>query len=256
MVRRLIVILALCAASASAVSLRDLVARISAVGVSESPYAYLSTNLVAWWKLDEGSGSTVIDSSVYTNAGSTVNSPYWTNAVPSLSFANPYSLCLNGNTQGCVIADSTSLKPTSAITVAAWINPNNVTANKIIVDHQSGAPYYGYIMLMLTNKFLVNAAYNVNGKDVVSVSSIATNTWTHVLFTYDSADIRIYINGVLDKTTVATGAVSYTVTQSLTLGKRAVSGISSPFNGLLDDVRIYNRALTSNEVSYISSGGL
>ena len=87
-----------------------------------------------------------------------------------------------------------------------------------------------------------------------SVNGIPTNVYSHVAFTYDGATIRIYINGVLDASAASSiGNLAQANTQELKIGGL---GNSFAFIGGVDEVGIYNRALTAAEIQSISNAGL
>ena len=79
-----------------------------------------------------------------------------------------------------------------------------------------------------------------------SNSTTPINTWTHVAVTYDGAAVRHYINGVLDRTTAVSCAVTNTNSRPIRIG--ANGGGGEVMNGLIDEVRIYNRPLSAAEI--------
>ena len=81
--------------------------------------------------------------------------------------------------------------------------------------------------------------------DTTSPSALPVNTWTHVAVTYDGAALRLYVNAAQVSSRAVTGAV-VTSTGALRIGGNAVWG--EFFSGLIDDVRIYNRALTAPQI--------
>ena len=82
--------------------------------------------------------------------------------------------------------------------------------------------------------------YNAAGTTV-----LALNTWTHLATTYDGAALRLYVNGVLAKSRTLSGSIIAS-TGPLDIGSDAVWG--EYFAGLIDDVRVYNRALSQTEI--------
>ena len=72
---------------------------------------------------------------------------------------------------------------------------------------------------------------------------IPTGTWTHIAGTYDGANLRLYVNGVLVKTQARTGTI-FSSPNPLYIG-----GKGSQFSGLIDEVRVYNRALSAAEIN-------
>src|SRR5262249_21991041 len=88
-------------------------------------------------------------------------------------------------------------------------------------------------------------------------SVLATSTWTHLAVTYDGSNVRLYVNGNLTSTTPATGSIT-TSTNPLQIGSDSIYGQS--FNGLIDEVRVYNAALTASQIQTdmatpVSGGG-
>ena len=78
-----------------------------------------------------------------------------------------------------------------------------------------------------------------------NTAASATGAWTHLAVTYDGANLRLYVNGVQTASRALTGSI-VTTTGLLKIGGNAVSG--EWFNGLIDEVRIYNRALTAAQI--------
>ena len=96
--------------------------------------------------------------------------------------------------------------------------------------------------------------YNVLGNYMASNNPILLNTWQHVAYTYDQSAVNIYINGVLNKTLGANGHIMVMddhVGIGANLDSTGALFINNyrRFNGAIDDVRIYNRALTGTEVT-------
>jgi concanavalin A-like lectin/glucanase superfamily protein len=87
---------------------------------------------------------------------------------------------------------------------------------------------------------------NVGGeRDARGTTALPTATWSHLAVAYDGTTVRLYVNGVQAATSAAGGPMAGS-TQPLKLGGNAVWG--EWFAGLLDDVRVYNRALSATEI--------
>src|SRR5207248_10159623 len=82
---------------------------------------------------------------------------------------------------------------------------------------------------------------------VRSATAIPMNTWTHLATTYDGTNQRFYVNGVLVKTVVNAGAIVQS-NGALRIGGNN-SSFYEFFNGLIDEVRVYNRALSAAEIA-------
>ena len=91
----------------------------------------------------------------------------------------------------------------------------------------------------------VGQVYLGGEQNAVGTASLALNAWTHLAVTYDGSNLRLYVNGTLVRTTAMSGSMAAS-TGVLRLGGNSVWG--EWFSGLMDDVRIYNRALSTAEV--------
>ena len=80
---------------------------------------------------------------------------------------------------------------------------------------------------------------------VAAPSAIAVNTWTHLALTFDGATLRMFVNGAQVSTRAVTGAAVVT-SRALRIGGNSVWG--EYFRGVIDEVRIYNRALAAAEI--------
>jgi YD repeat-containing protein len=147
----------------------------------------------------------------------------------------------------------------TGLTLEFWVNPTDVTRNGRMVGWHSGlgsaSTNFGVNVQMLGRT--VNAQiYDLAGlSHDVSVANILTNnTWTHVAVTYDRAASqgRVYING-MPRNTVTVG--SYTPRTSYKLFFGNVPFDPNFFRGMLDEVSIYDHALTSNEVAAVFAAG-
>ena len=82
---------------------------------------------------------------------------------------------------------------------------------------------------------------------------LSANIWNHLVGTYDGTTLRIYVDGVLAGSTVAVGTIDATTLDSLIGVHNSLA--TNFFNGLLDDVRIYNRALSNDEIKQLYNMG-
>jgi hypothetical protein len=77
------------------------------------------------------------------------------------------------------------------------------------------------------------------------VLQLPLNAWTHLAATYDGAALRLYVNGALASTRAMTGPITASASP-LRIGGNTIWG--EFFNGVIDELRIYNRALTAQEI--------
>jgi hypothetical protein len=96
-----------------------------------------------------------------------------------------------------------------------------------------------------------NIGNNSTSKKVNTNASITLNTWTHIAATYDGSNLKIYLNGILDNTTTANLGIIYSNT--LVIGAWTTNN-NYPFNGKINDVRIYNHCLSAKEIEEIAKG--
>jgi PKD repeat protein len=196
--------------------------------------------LVAAYGFNEGTGTTTKDSSGRGNIG-TIASAVWASAG---KFGK--ALSFNGTSSWITVADSASLDLTSGMTLEAWVYPTAaMSAWRMLIGKQQpgGLAYFLYAngeVNRPVSGIYTSAEYVVNGSSVLPI-----NTWTHLAGTYDGAYQRLYVNGVLVSSRVQTGAIR-TSNDVLRIGGNSIW--NEYFKGLIDEVRIYNRALSATEI--------
>jgi hypothetical protein len=197
--------------------------------------------LVGWWTFDEGSGNIAADSSGNGNDG-TLNGPLeWTTEGKiggGMAFTGPYNFVL--------VEDAPSLNMTDEITIAAWINPS-WTGNNRILQKSSGGGDNQYRLIKEGGnniRFHIPPASNFE----VTGNIPPQGEWTHLAATYDGSMIKVYYDGVVVGETEFSGAMGTSDGQLFIGNKWAQAPAGDEFNGLMDDVRIYNRALTLSEI--------
>ncbi|MGI9237413.1 MAG: FG-GAP-like repeat-containing protein, partial [Woeseiaceae bacterium] len=157
------------------------------------------------------------------------------------------ALDFNGSSDHVVIDNTASLNITGTeISLVAWINPRDggVNIGSRIISKRTNAGG-SEVYAMFTDRYRLT--FHIDGQDMVSSHIIRLDDWTHVAMIYDGADMRIYVNGVLDVETplVKTDPIDES-NRAVHLGMR--EGEALHFNGIIDDVQIYNRALSASEV--------
>jgi Concanavalin A-like lectin/glucanases superfamily len=138
-----------------------------------------------------------------------------------------------------------------SLTISAWIYPRSLGQNSLgrIVDKiDTGS--LGYSLTI--NQGQLNLEIN-NTNHFSSSNAITLNTWQHVVVTYDGAHVQYYINGSPFGSPLTETAIPLANAIPLRIGNRANG--DRTFDGLLDDVRIYDRALSSAEVQQLYQGG-
>jgi Concanavalin A-like lectin/glucanases superfamily len=210
------------------------------------------SGLVAHWSFDEGAGTSAGDSSGNGHAGTLTYGPGW--AAPSACKLGG-CLSLDGIDDYVRVRDAAQLRLTGDVTVAAWIKPTALGAGKrslvskryefeLGAIHES-APH----RLQWSHK---DASGTLLSGDLTASTEL--NQWQHVVLVRSAAtrQIRGYKNGSLALTSTyasAPGTSSY----SLNIGRNP--GGNQHFKGLIDEVRVYDRALGAAEVQAVYGQG-
>ncbi len=203
--------------------------------------------VLAGYAFDEGSGTVAADASGRGLTGTLTGGASWGPGKYGTAVR------LNGNNQYVALGEPPTLRLTGSMTVSAWINSAAFPADDAAVVSRRGS-----IGMQLDTTIdrgprtigfkLTNSA----GNDMFRYGSTAmqTGTWYHIAGVYDAStsSLDVYLNGLLDN-----GALVGTVTSAqqnspddVFIGRRASGGFE--FNGSIDDVRIYDRALTAAEI--------
>jgi len=203
-----------------------------------------NTDLFAHWKLDESSGLTASDSSIFGgNPGTLTGTPVPT-WVPAGGVVDGAIQFNGANYVNC--GDIETPEMCTAMTCTAWIKVNSFT-----VGYQAvlGKGYTAW--RIIRDAASNNIMFSVNSATASTVNSTNVNDgqWHHIAAVYDSAanSIKLYVDGVASSST-ANGAIG-TNAYSIMLGVNPDQlGDPSYFNGYMDDVRLYQYALTQAEV--------
>ena len=230
---------------------------LSAISALAVPLGFRQTDtlrfgLIGWWTFNNASGTNFADSS---GSG---NNAFATNAVlfgPGV--IGSAMLATNGVFCG---SNNASLHP-SAITVSAWVKSGGVqvsTATVIVdpISNDTGPSYVSYAFQFSTTAI---PWWVLGGGGsylkLLGASGLPTGQWELVTGTYDGSSLAcLYTNGVLCTTGTLTGPLTYTPDQ-ICIGWESPYGFTRTFNGSIDDVRIYNRALTAAEILQLYGGG-
>jgi hypothetical protein len=135
---------------------------------------------------------------------------------------------------------------TSRMTIEAWVYPTTLSSwRTVILKEMSGS--LSYALYAYDNAPRPAAYINTGGSDLsaLGTAGIALNTWTHLAATYDGTTLRLFVNGTQVGSRATTGSIR-TSTNPLRIGGNVIWG--EYFSGRIDEVRIYNRALSQAEI--------
>ncbi|NOY71716.1 MAG: hypothetical protein GXP14_04970 [Gammaproteobacteria bacterium] len=220
----------------------------------------IGSGLVGHWNFDETSGTSAADGSGFGNIGTHINSPAISNNIPSVNFINDRSLSFDGIDDYIDAGTHFSLKPVDQVTVSLWAYIDSSSQWESIVanawDNGSSESGYDLFFSNNTNGIAFRVATSSNNLfATTSVTTLQLGQWYHLAGTYDGSSIKLYVNGTLNSSVLKSGNINYSPLPSgLYIGKFQDSNESNEFDGNIDDVRIYNRALSAAEVSALASG--
>ncbi|GAA4427550.1 hypothetical protein GCM10023148_31290 [Actinokineospora soli] len=195
-------------------------------------------SLVAAYGFDEGGGASLLDRSGNGHTGA-LSGPVWT------AGRTGGGLSFDGVNDWVTVADGPKLDLTNRMTLSAWVRPTSSAGwrTAVMKERAGGLSYALY-----PAGFNQPSGYLGIGGDVAVTgpSTLPVNAWSHVAFTYDGAVMRLYVNGTQVATAAQTGSAAVS-SSPLRLGGNSVWG--EWFAGVMDDVRVYNRALSAAEVA-------
>jgi hypothetical protein len=212
---------------------------ITAAPVAASP----GPGLVGLWHCDEASGTdTAYDSSGNGNDGTLMGDADFAAGY----FGNAVSLDGNGDYVGFG-SNVGSFDLSDSFTIEAWINPALDNTNDVIYGNAWAEPGY-HVRINTLNKvrfILIQTGSIYKGID----SSVLTAGWHHIAAVWDGTSVKIYVDGVDDsQTPIVNGTVAnITTTAHTKIGLDTVAA-AHYFNGTIDEVRIWDEALTADQI--------
>ena len=205
--------------------------------------------LFSHWKLNESSGSTASDSNG-NFSGTLINAPVWQPSSGQLGGA----LKFDGNN------DRIDLGPIDLsgqeMSISFWFKADDFdTSDARFISKATGTSSRDhYWMVSTLNKTKLRFRLKTKGKTTTLISPAgvaSTDRWQHVTATYDGHDMRLYSDGVLVASTSKNGAISSDSSIAAAIGNQPAGAGSKPFDGLIDDVRIYKTALNTDQIQTV-----
>jgi glucose/arabinose dehydrogenase/fibronectin type 3 domain-containing protein len=206
------------------------------------------TGLIAGYTFNAGSGTTAVDSSGNNNTATITGAAWATGKYGG-------ALSFNGTSDLARVPASASLTPSSGLTLAAWVQPTAAQGGwRTVMQKEDDAWFLNASNSTGPLYPAGGMTTNTGGTSFCSANSAsALNTWTHIALTYDGNILRLYVNGAQVSTRTISGALQQT-SNPLSIGGNAPYG--EHFRGLIDEARVYNRALTPAEIQTVMSNPL
>lgn len=217
--------------------------------------------LVGYWSLNEGAGTIATDFSGNRNHGTLQNfsDPFtptsgWVNGKrgTALAFAGTAS------DDSVNVGDINALEGQSAITVSAWIYDRNPTQGRGIISKYAGAtPALAFFTSDSGAGGADDLSFSPDGNESTYTTGNVhqANRWEHWVAVFNAGTITLYLNSVA-QTTTDTGTIPGTTnstTNVIRIG--ADSDLGAEFEGIVDEVRLYNRTLTGSEITALYNSG-
>ncbi len=198
-----------------------------------------SSGLVAAYGFDEGSGTAVTDASGNGHTGTIANATW--------AAAGKYGKALQFNGTNAIVSipDAADLHLSTAMTLEAWVNPTTINANWRDVVYKGNDNYYLEASSQPNSRPVAGTIAGGGYGEAYGTANLATNTWSFITATYDGANVRLYVNGTQVASTARTGTIASS-SNPLTIGGDPIYG--QYFAGLIDEVRVYNVALTAAQI--------
>lgn len=202
-------------------------------------------NTVGLWHFDEGFGTQVNDSTPLYNNGTLggdgigTDLPTWTTGILGSA------LLFDGVDDYIDVPDNESLRLSDAYSLVVWVKPISNGGQTWQTILEKGSDRYGLYMSGDNTFQVYNGGFNPIS---IKTSTFTMGEWCFLVATYDRNEgtRRIYLNGNEDASSTHSGVIG-TSTQPLGINRHPSNG-DSPFNGIIDEVAIYNRSLSAEEI--------
>lgn len=213
-------------------------------------YDHSSLNgLVGWWPFLETGGDTAYDMMRLANGtltGFTLTDARAAGQPRFLGLATVF----DGSNDYIAIPDVAAQHLTK-FTLSAWVNPSSFADFREIITRCDGPTTNrnyemdleitsGKVRMYFTDSVASFRGFTAN-------TGVALGAWTHVTGTFDGATLAVYLNGVADGTSAQAFVPDAATAETLAIGRLGASATNF-FSGSMDDVRIYNRALSQGEI--------
>ncbi len=214
-------------------------------------WSFNTGRLIAWWKLDDGSGNTAVDSSGNAHNGTLLGDTSWVDGIVG------GALAFDGDGDYVDIGKDQSFDITNQITVSAWIKVSAFDGDWQTIVAKGDRAWrlqrnWGESTLEFACSGLV--VPGTGWGQIYGNTDVNDGHWHHVAGVYDEEKIYLYIDGSLDASAEAPGNIRVN-DEPVYIGENSQM-TNRYWNGLIDDVRIYSYALSTEEISEIAQSAL
>jgi hypothetical protein len=208
----------------------------SSQGASTS--STLINGLLGGWKLDETSGNAVDVKGVYTGTSTGI----------TYTASGKLGRCYTFNGTSSNVSFGNVIKPTSAITISAWVKTSNTSTDGSVIDcHIYGTNWEGYQLITYADG-TIGFFLGTNTSTMLDMSAnpiyptlVTNGAWHHIVATWNGTTAYIYEDNIQSTGTTFSTAIVYNASNSLYLGQQPDA--THKFTGDIDMVYIWNRAL-------------
>ena len=228
---------------------------------SQSVHHALGSEAVGVWSFDEGSGTTANDASGYGNNGTLTNGPVWQCASVDPNYTPSGQGCtlqFDGANDYVIVDNNFIVDSPTSLTVSAWFKKNGEGSNYECVLHKGSDTSIGnseYWLGVDLDDYLtatIGARTGVGWAAGRTTAKATLGFWYHLLASWDGFGVRVYIDGKYIK---QYSLASYDLLTNPTRFGASSNGTTYQFNGLVDDVHIYEKALTAGEIQQLYAEG-
>jgi hypothetical protein len=213
----------------------------------DEPPLLIDPDLLGWWTFDDDSGDQVTDVTGRNHTGKLVG------AVQRAAGKIGGGIQIDGGQSGVQVADAEDLRISGSMTLALWVRRTAESSDWVCLLGR-GTPEqrnYGLWLEPATRKILFQQYGGAGNFQFFAKKLFEDGQWVHLAVTMDASTVRLYYNGQLD-TQEARGPAPFTSPGPLGIGNALYH---TGLKGLMDDVRIYRRALTEDEIRGLVQSG-
>jgi len=210
----------------------------------------VTNGLILWWRFNELSGTILQDSSGYGNIGTLTNGATW---VKGPFYGN--ALNLNGSNQNITTNFNISNKLSNNFTINIWVNVLNNQSSGTGAFLWSASVSGGtrFYLAIPDSTALTSSKIGLSSWNPIEANTINLNTWNMWTIILSGANGYFYLNGALKDS--QTGITVSLPNTTLSVGQQAAGSEVGFFNGNINNFRIYNRALSTSEISTLYHAG-